>query len=251
MSLIKIIRNKPLGGFTIVETMIFLTISSVLFVSVSLLISGQLSKYQAREAMNNVEAIVRSTLNDVTNGYYPMMSDDVGCSVSGTPEDGTGISIVAGSSEKRGSGECVVLGKSIQFNREEDKIIIKTYVTKPTITTIKRGSSINATEVKVGEERSLEEQKEYKWGIKPTATKTFYILNTKLESNQLNSISGDKPLISGSLPVELFTSDLEPIDEDEASKGVVCFDNGGHKSSLEFLSGGALGVRVEYQSDCD
>lgn len=249
MSLIKIIRNKSLDGFTIVETMIFLTISSVLFVSVSLLISGQLSKYQAREAMNNIEAIVRSTLNDVTNGYYPMMSSDVSCSVSGAPEDGTDISIVADSSEKRGSGECVVLGKSIQF--DSDEIIIKTYVTKPTITAIKRGSSINAIEVKkVGEdERSLEEHKEYKWGIKPTATKTFYILNTRLESNQLSSLSGGGSLISGSLPVELFTSDLELIDE--AGERVVCFENGGHKSSLEFLSGGALGARVEYQSNCD
>lgn len=61
---------KKQKGFTIVETMIVLGITGVLFVSVSLLISGQTERYRYRDSMYRLQQQVQDQINDVQTGQF-------------------------------------------------------------------------------------------------------------------------------------------------------------------------------------
>ena len=59
---------KKQKGFTIVETMIVLAVTGVLFFSVSLLISGQTERYRYRDSMYRLQQQVQNVINDTQNG---------------------------------------------------------------------------------------------------------------------------------------------------------------------------------------
>ena len=61
---------KKQKGFTIVETMIVLGVTGVLFVSVSLLISGQTERYRYRDSMYRLQQQVQAQINDVQTGQF-------------------------------------------------------------------------------------------------------------------------------------------------------------------------------------
>ena len=237
MSLIKIIRNKPLGGFTIVETMIFLIISSAVFVSVAMLIGGQLDRYQSRDAIDNLESIVRGALNDVANGYYPMIASKFNCSV-----DASGMPIVssvpagAGGYDRGENKACVIVGKGLVF--ETKQLTIQTYVAGSDITTINLG--------KITTIKGLEEVKEYKWGVELPTKVEYYILNTNFENVAKGEIDSTSTLVSGAQAVKLYDGGLNLVTDDTKR---ICFDNGRYKSSLEFSTKGALVVTANYQDE--
>lgn len=61
-------NNKK--GFTIVETLIVLAVSSFLFVVISITISGQVQSYRHRDAMYRLQQSVQNTINDVQTGRF-------------------------------------------------------------------------------------------------------------------------------------------------------------------------------------
>lgn len=65
---------KKQKGFTIVETMIVLGVTGVLFVSVSLLISGQTERYRYRDSMYRLQQQVQAHINDVQSGQFYTVS---------------------------------------------------------------------------------------------------------------------------------------------------------------------------------
>lgn len=229
-------RLKKRAGFTIVETMMFLAVSGVIFVSVALMISGQLDKYQSKDAMNQLESSVRGVLNDVTNGYYPMIGQEFNCSGP------TGVS-----GENRGTNQnCVLAGKSIKF--ESQDILIETYVTSKD--TQKIPENINVISASVSPDRltpidSLKETKSYQWGIMPKTNDKYFILNTIYSYNTSDFTASQ----SGSQNVELYySSDDGGILQDVTTNtNKACFKNGGHNSSLEFGIGGTLTVKTNFQ----
>lgn len=66
-SKIKIIPNKK--GFTIVEALIVLAVTGMLFVSTSFLIRGQIEKVRYQDSMRQLQQLVQNTIDDVENGY--------------------------------------------------------------------------------------------------------------------------------------------------------------------------------------
>lgn len=226
------------AGFTIVETMMFLAVSGVIFVSVVLLLQGQLSRYQSRDAMNQLESTARGALNDVTNGYYPIMHNNYTCNDTVDTAD-----------RGRGSNtNCVLAGKSVTFN--DNNVDIETWVTP--FGTDSMPSSINANpEVKeinkISKIDGLKETKNYQWAIKPVSITTFYILNTIYSTDNTDSF------VSGAQSVKLFKSDglsITPVTGDD-NDNKVCFNNSSHKSSLTFGVNGALTVFVTFKDeDC-
>ena len=66
------IKLKPLQkkGFTVVETLIVIAITGVLFISTSLLIRGQIERYRYQDSMQQLQQLVQTTINDVDNGYF-------------------------------------------------------------------------------------------------------------------------------------------------------------------------------------
>lgn len=94
-------------GFTMVETVIFLAVSSALFVSAMLLMSGQQAKTEFRQAIGEVQSQVDDVANDVSTGYYAT-NGNVTCTA-----DAAGVTIGTGTVN---NGQCIFLGRVVQFD---------------------------------------------------------------------------------------------------------------------------------------
>ncbi len=65
----KIKINSQQKGFTIVEALIVLAVTGMLFVSTSMLIRGQIEKTRYQDSMRQLQQMVQNTIDDVENGY--------------------------------------------------------------------------------------------------------------------------------------------------------------------------------------
>lgn len=102
--------NKP-HGYTIVEVLIFLAISSLMFLMAASFISGKQSAVEFKQGMNDINTQIRGVVNDVSNGQYPP-SASFSCSAFSP-----GSPIISATSAAQGSnGGCIFLGKVMQFN---------------------------------------------------------------------------------------------------------------------------------------
>lgn len=95
-------------GFTIVEVMIVLAVSSALLVSGLGLVSGQQRKTEFSQAMGDIETQLKTVINNVETGYYA--AGDFKCSSSG------GVPSISAGSDTRGTKkDCIYLGRVVQF----------------------------------------------------------------------------------------------------------------------------------------
>ncbi len=81
-------RGNRSTGYTIVETMIFLAVSSLMFISAMILINGRQSRAEFIQAVRVFEANLRDVANDVSTGYYAnttQAGDKIGYTIAGLP----------------------------------------------------------------------------------------------------------------------------------------------------------------------
>lgn len=98
-------------GYTIVEVMIFLAISGLMFVIAAGFINGKQARAEFQQGMNDLNSQIQQTISDVSNGFYPS-NGDFACSadsLGGTPTFPVGAS---GSGTNKG---CTFIGKVMQF----------------------------------------------------------------------------------------------------------------------------------------
>lgn len=99
-------------GFTIVETMIVLAVSSVLAVSAMLLINGRQNKTQFQVAINGEKQAVEQIINETTNGFYPHATAFTCTGNAGVKRP----TFAAGGSVDQGSNKnCVFMGKVLTY----------------------------------------------------------------------------------------------------------------------------------------
>lgn len=96
-------------GFTVVEVLIVLAVTGILFVSAAVTIVGKQNQAQFDQAIRQVQSQIQQTINDVSIGYYPNLNNFT-CSASGGA-----LSISSGSSTQGTNTGCVFLGKVMQF----------------------------------------------------------------------------------------------------------------------------------------
>lgn len=95
-------------GFTIVETLIVLAVTGILFASVATMLSGRQGKTQFSQATGAISTQISQIINEVSQGYYP--------NVANTSCNATGGSIHFGGGGVQGQNKgCVFLGKVVQF----------------------------------------------------------------------------------------------------------------------------------------
>ena len=102
-------------GYTIVEVMLFLTISGIMFIVAFGFVGSKQQKSQFRQGMFAIDSQIKTVINDVANGYYAS-TDNISCTGGGT---GIAPSISSGPSGSKTQGTnkgCVFLGKVIQFS---------------------------------------------------------------------------------------------------------------------------------------
>lgn len=99
------------AGYTIVEALIFLAITGLLFVSVATLVSGQQSKTQFDQAVREAHQKVDDILNDVSTGLYTS-TGNISCSVSLAGI----LRINSVAANRQGiNPDCLFIGRAIQF----------------------------------------------------------------------------------------------------------------------------------------
>ncbi len=99
-----------MDAYTIVEVMIFLAVSSLLFALIAGSVNGQQSKTQFVGSARNFESRLLDLANDVSTGLYDRLSD---YSCSSTPTTDVAISAV-GVGRGQNSG-CIFVGQVLQF----------------------------------------------------------------------------------------------------------------------------------------
>lgn len=88
-------------GFTIVETLIVLAVTGVMFIVTLSLVRGQIDRYQYQSSMRQVQVLIQREINDVQSGYFP----------EATKKDCTGAVVATPGT----NSTCVIVGKRITF----------------------------------------------------------------------------------------------------------------------------------------
>lgn len=97
------------SGFTIVETLIVLAVTGILFVSAVLLISGRQAKTEFVTSINSFQQQLQQIINETASGYYPN-NGDFRCSGASHP-----VTLLGGANQQGTNSGCLFLGKAVQF----------------------------------------------------------------------------------------------------------------------------------------
>ncbi len=107
-------KRMPNGGYTIIETMIFLLISSALLGSVTLMLSGRQERIRFTNSVNSFDQALKDTLNDVSTGFYPT-NENFKCRVTG-PVGSESITFPVGAAAAGTNNGCLFLGRATQLD---------------------------------------------------------------------------------------------------------------------------------------
>lgn len=101
------------AGFTVVETMIVLAVTGILFVSIMLLINGRAGKAQFADAVNTLQLSLQQTIGQVQSGYYPNSGFTCTSAPGGVPQ--INPPAAPGNSTQGTNKGCIFVGKVVQF----------------------------------------------------------------------------------------------------------------------------------------
>lgn len=117
MSIMQGGKHKQPLGYTIVEVMIFMAVSSFMFLLSATFISGKQSNVEFRQSMNDVNTQIQQIVNQVANGEYdPLVTYN--CDASSTSQAPPSITVpftVNAQGSNGGAGGCIFFGKVLQF----------------------------------------------------------------------------------------------------------------------------------------
>lgn len=103
-----------LGGYTIVETLIFLAVSATMFLMAMGLIRGQQNKTEFTNSTRELESRLAELTNNMATGYYQNTAN-FSCSV-----DGSNKPVFSTASKEQGSNkDCILVGTVIKFNSDD------------------------------------------------------------------------------------------------------------------------------------
>ncbi|HVX23941.1 MAG TPA: hypothetical protein VG992_01200 [Candidatus Saccharimonadales bacterium] len=101
---------QPTSGYTIIEVMIFLAISGMMFVMAAVFISGKVAKTQFRDGMNQLASTLQTYINESASGRFPDTAS-FNCSAGANF-----LTFSPGNSAQGTHDDCVFLGYMLQFH---------------------------------------------------------------------------------------------------------------------------------------
>jgi len=96
-------------GFTILEVLIVLAVTGVLFVSAAYLVAGKQNQTAFSQAIREVQSQIQQVINEVAVGFYPNPGN-FQCTAGAS-----GPNIIAGAAEQGANSGCIFVGKAMQF----------------------------------------------------------------------------------------------------------------------------------------
>lgn len=112
-------------GFTVLEVLIFIAVSALIFVTAMAAISGRQNQVQYSQGTRDLETKIRDVINDVTSGYFPT-NDTVGCVIG--VDDAVQIVSSFDDTQLGTNDDCIYIGKVIQFVPDGQREKIRVYV---------------------------------------------------------------------------------------------------------------------------
>lgn len=97
-------------GFTIMETLIVLAVTSVLFLSAAMLINGKQNKTNFQLGIRSLQQQFQQLINETATGYYPNDGTSFTCDASG---GGTNVTIGPGSTQLGENTGCIFIGRTL------------------------------------------------------------------------------------------------------------------------------------------
>lgn len=120
--------GKTASGYTIVEVMIFLAVSGVLFVLAMVTINGQQRQANFAQGVRDFQAAMDDTVNDIRNGNFP----DFGTAYTCTADSSNAPKFTGGGPTDTGTHgtheKCTYLGKVAQFGASSNEVKVYTVV---------------------------------------------------------------------------------------------------------------------------
>jgi prepilin-type N-terminal cleavage/methylation domain-containing protein len=102
--------RAPVPGFTVIEVMIVLAVTGLLFVSAAALISGKQNQTAFDQSIRQIQSQIQQVINEVSVGYFPNLGN-VQCNGAG----GTVTLVKAVGTAQGANAGCVFIGKAMQF----------------------------------------------------------------------------------------------------------------------------------------
>jgi len=121
------------SGYTIIEVLIVLAISSFMFVIASQFISGKAADTSFRTGVNEMASRIQDAIDQVSNGQYT--DQQVKCTISGDDFIFEDTSVPQGSNQ-----DCIFIGKYFAFTTDDTKYPLYTIAGK----TVNDGSYASA-----------------------------------------------------------------------------------------------------------
>ncbi|HUD07761.1 MAG TPA: type II secretion system protein [Candidatus Saccharimonadales bacterium] len=122
-------------GFTIIEIMIFLAVSGIIFFSAMTLMSGSQNKTEFSTAIAQITSQLQSVVGNVANGYY-LSQQNFTCLAN--PDGGSGSPSLSFTSTSTGPSRgtnvgCTFIGEVIQFDPLLPGLSYQEYVVYPVV----------------------------------------------------------------------------------------------------------------------
>jgi type II secretory pathway pseudopilin PulG len=111
-------KQYRMSGFTIVETMIVMAVTGIMFISVVLLINGKQQRAQFQFAVKDVQTQIRQIITETTASYN-QLGNNTCSSFGGKPKLATGTTDTLGT-----NASCVFLGKTIIFSQDKESFLV-------------------------------------------------------------------------------------------------------------------------------
>jgi type II secretory pathway pseudopilin PulG len=106
--------RRPGGGYTILETLIVIAVSSAMFLTAVSAFGGRQEQVQFTQAVRDLESKLLDVINDVNTGFFEDPGE-ISC-MNGATENDRPVLSVTGGSGQGSSEDCIFLGKTVHFD---------------------------------------------------------------------------------------------------------------------------------------
>ena len=99
-------------GFTIIETMLVLSITAVMVVALMVGVSANINSQRYRDSVNGLKSLIQEQFSSTVNVQNEIKSTEISCDSNATIKD-------TGDTKPRGQSDCVLMGRYIEIDKDQ------------------------------------------------------------------------------------------------------------------------------------